>query len=421
MSARTVARRTLRSAAATAVVAAVAGTVLMPLSASATESGPKGLKITMGAPAPSGPLTRGGAVETFELSVSNPSDKAAPFHPWMLGNPTGASPLQKSDVVFKVEAVKAPATESAIGQQDGEWQGLFFPVGKKVSDGFEIPAGAEMTWKVTIGFGKSYPTTNGDFRLVASSFENELPAGEQPSLTFKTDKPVKAGTLETKFKNVNACKGIDPLRCREMDLSYRLTGDGEFNTALVTRLSALFAPATDKSGLQVEALVGGTWKELATDGGFDFTLPQIEKGFSAASGERVVHLRAKLGPKTEVKKETAVELTAYVFLAEGNDSPFTTAKTEFRLAPSTPDTKPTTPAPTSAAPTTPASAAPATAVPASSAPATAGNAPAATGSLAHTGSDSRTGLYSGLAAVLIGLGGAAAWLGARRRGGVTRG
>ncbi|MFE3284285.1 hypothetical protein ACFXJJ_14340, partial [Streptomyces sp. NPDC059233] len=80
------------TAAATAVVAAVAGSVLMPLSAYAApaEAGNQhALKITMGAPAPSGPLTRGGAAQTFELTVANPSDKPHSFHPWILGTPAG--------------------------------------------------------------------------------------------------------------------------------------------------------------------------------------------------------------------------------------------------------------------------------------------------------------------------------------------
>ncbi|WP_204357873.1 LPXTG cell wall anchor domain-containing protein [Streptomyces sp. ICC1] len=60
----------------------------------------------------------------------------------------------------------------------------------------------------------------------------------------------------------------------------------------------------------------------------------------------------------------------------------------------------------------------ATTTPVASATPTAANTPAATGALAHTGSDSNTGLYTGLAGALIALGGAAAWLGARRRNAV---
>ncbi|MFE4260392.1 hypothetical protein [Streptomyces sp. NPDC056883] len=187
MSARTAA--VLRNASAAFVVAAIAGTVLMPLSAHADESNPKALKTTMSAPAPSGPLARGGATETFELTVANTTDKVSSYHPWMiLETPGSTVKLQESDVVFKVEAVSAPETTSSIGQQDGGWQGLFRPAaaGNGGDAGFEIPAGGKLTWKVTMGLGKSYPANTGDFTLRSSSYKNEIADGGEASLTFKT-------------------------------------------------------------------------------------------------------------------------------------------------------------------------------------------------------------------------------------------
>ncbi|MFJ6052411.1 LPXTG cell wall anchor domain-containing protein [Streptomyces sp. NPDC092307] len=407
---------TFRTASAAVVAAAIAGTVLMPLSAHATEGNPGALKTTMSAPVPSGPLTRGGAAETFELTVTNTTDKVSSYHPWMLLDPTGASPLQKSDVVYKVEPLSAPATEYKIGQQDGEWQGMFHPAGKP-SEGFEIPAGGKMTWKLTIGLGKSYPTTNGDFKLRASSYSAEISEANAASLTFKTDPAVKTGKLESSFKNVGACKVPSP-QCQEMDLTYRLTGDGEFGEALATNLNLGFDSNAEHPNLQVEALVDGKWVGYGTTDPYNFKLPTIPKGFSAAAGERVLHLRTSFGPHTDFKKATTVKLQATIGLAEGNTYQFAGADTQFQL---TPATTPTTPAPTSPAPTTPAPTSPAPTSPAATTPApattalTTANAPAATGSLAHTGSDSNTGLYTGLAGALIALGGAVAWLGARRR------
>ncbi|MGW8778800.1 LPXTG cell wall anchor domain-containing protein [Streptomyces sp. NPDC055796] len=421
MSARTTTRRTLRSAAATAVVAAVAGTVLMPLSAYAApaeDGNHNALKMTMSAPVPSGPLTRGGATETFELTATNTTDKPSSFHPWLLLDGAGASPLQQSDVVFKVEGVTAPATESLIGQQDGEWQGMFHPAGKSGGEGFEIPAGAKMTWKVTIGLGKSYPTTNGDFTLRATSYAGEVAQSGIASLAFKTDPSVKTGKLETSFKNVGDCKGVPALQCREMDLSYRLTGDGEFNTALRTSLGVNFGTDVKVPNLQLEMLVDGKWQGVSTADPYNFTLPTIPKGFSAASGERVLHLRTSFGPNTDYKKATDVTLQAGVGLAEGNTYDFAGAETKFQLAPATATTSPS-PTPSKSATTQPSASPSASA--SSSATAVAANtttntkATGASGSLAQTGADSNTGLYSGLAAVLVGLGGAAAWLGARRR------
>ncbi|MFZ3471155.1 LPXTG cell wall anchor domain-containing protein [Streptomyces sp. 4.24] len=415
MSARTT---TLRAASAAAVVAAIAGTALVPVTAQAAEGNPKALKTTMSAPVPSGPLTRGGAAETFELTVANTTDKTSSYHPWMLLDPTGASPLQQNDVVYKVEAVNAPATEYNIRQQDGEWQGHFRPAGQNGDEGFEIAAGAKMTWKVTIGLGASYPTTNGDFTLRASSYANEIAEGGEGSLTFKTGPETKTGKLESAYKNVGACKDIAGLQCREMDLTYRLTGDGAFGTALNTRVNTSFDGV--KAELQLEALVDGKWKNLGTAGDeHNFNLPQIPKGFSAASGERVVHLRARLGEWTQVKKTIDINLQTEIGLAEGNTYGFAGAEGTFQLSPATAPT-PTAPttAPASPKPTAPAPTGSATTTPVASATPTAANTPAATGALAHTGSDSNTGLYTGLAGALIALGGAAAWFGARRRNAV---
>ncbi|MFD7839632.1 hypothetical protein [Streptomyces sp. NPDC059761] len=420
MSARIATRRTLRSAAATAVVAAVAGTVLMPLSAYAAPAAENlhALKITMGAPAPSGPLTRGGATETFELTVANPSDKPHSYHPWMIGTPAGASPLQQTDVTFKVEGVTAPATESSIGQQDGEWQGMFHPAGKGASEGFEIPAGGKLTWKVTIGLGKNYPTNDGDFALRATSYQNEVAEGGSPSLTFKTDPAVKAGKLETSFKNVGDCKGVPALQCREMDLSYRVTGDGAFDTALYSWLDLSFGSDVKVPNLQLWTLVDGKWEGLSTADPANFMLPTIPKGFSAASGERVLHLRASFGPNTDFKKATDVTLHAGVSLPEGNTYEFSGADTKFQLTPPTATTSPA-PTPSKSATAQPSTSPSPSASASASATAVVANsntkATGATGSLAHTGADSNTGLYAGLAAALVALGGAAAWLGARRR------
>ncbi|MGW2993948.1 hypothetical protein ACWDA9_19990, partial [Streptomyces sp. NPDC001193] len=407
MSARTITRRTVRSAAATAVVAAVAGTVLMPLSAYAAPAAENlhALKITMGAPAPSGPLTRGGATETFELTVSNPADKPSSFHPWILLEGAGASPLQQSDVTFKVEGVTAPATESFIGQQDGEWQGMFHQAGKPLGDGFEIPAGAKLTWKVTMGLGKSYPTTNGDFKLTATSYTGEVADDGAASLTFKTEPSVKKGKLETAFKNVGDCKGVPALQCREMDLSYRLTGDGEFGTALRTSVGVNFGTNVKVPNLQLEMLVDGKWQGVNTSDPYNFDLPTIPKGFSAAAGERIVHLRTSLGPNTDFKKATDITLQSGIGLAEGNTYEFAGSETKFQLAPATTATSPS-PTPSKSATTQP-STSPSPSASASATAVVAANsntkATGATGSLASTGADSNTALYSGLAAVLVGL------------------
>ncbi|WP_030298670.1 LPXTG cell wall anchor domain-containing protein [Streptomyces katrae] len=418
MSARTATRRTLRSAAATAVVAAVAGTVLMPLSAYAApaEDNHHALKITMGAPVPSGPLTRGGATETFELTATNTTDKPSSFHPWILGTPTGSKPLEKADVIFKVEGVTAPATDSFIGQQDGEWQGMFHPAGKS-GEGFEIPAGAKLTWKVTIGLTKSYPSIDGDFALRATSYQGEVAQGGDATLVFKAEQTVKTPTLETWFDQINPCQDKTPeYQCREMDLRYRATGDGEFGTALATYLeNQVKGGAPEDADLRYQLQVDGQWKDLSQKDGY--RLPDIAKGFGKASGERKVHLRVKVGPNAKLAKETTAILYAPVRPADDNTFAFATAEARFQIAPATATTSPS-PTPSKSATTqpstspSPSASSSATAVAAAT---TNTKATGASGTLAQTGADTNTGLYSGLAAVLVALGGGAAWLGARRR------
>ncbi|MFE4265458.1 LAETG motif-containing sortase-dependent surface protein, partial [Streptomyces sp. NPDC056883] len=368
----------------------------------------------------SGPLTRGGATETFELTVANTTDKVSSYHPWMLLNTPGSTmTLQQSDVVYKVEAVNAPATESKIGQQDGEWQGLFYPAGKP-ADGFEIPAGGKLTWKVTMGLGKSYPTNTGDFTLRAASYAGEIAENGESTLTFKTSPAVNPWKLETSFTNVGDCEGSKGSDCREMELHYRVNGTNTFDYGLATRVELNFPNAV--TPYQARVKVNGAWKDLGEVS--NFMLPVIPKGFGNASGEHVVRLQIAIG-STSPQKAAKVGVHASVGYAEGNDRPFAGTETTIDLSPKTATTPPTTPAPTSPAPTSPAPTTPAptgsaTTAPVTTAPAATttpatSNTPKPTGSLAHTGSDSNTALYSGLAAALIGLGGAVAWFARHRR------
>ncbi|MFI6470345.1 hypothetical protein ACIBL5_08810 [Streptomyces sp. NPDC050516] len=421
MSAR-IAHRLFRPAATAVVVAAVAGTVLLPMSAQAATSddAQRPLVMEMGTPAPNGPLTRGGAAETFELTVSNPTQQAQAFHPWMLGDATGASPLQTNDVTFKVEPVSAPATTYNVGHQDGGWQGYFYPAGKNASAGFDVPANGKLTWKVTIGLGANYPTNDGDFKLTATSLNGEVAQNHQASHTFKADPEIKAGHLKTWFEKKPGSTMDAPNGRQYLDLHYQATGDGVFSSALTTRLQLSYAgPQVKTPAFFVQGLIDGRWQDLKVD--YDsVVLPAVPKGFGSASGVRTLPLRINLGVKTQIKKVTPITAEARVSLASGNTYPFDGATAQFALGPidegTAPTTKPST-KPTgtpSAKPGTSAAAA-GSATPVSAA----GNAnlttTSATGSLAHTGADSNTGLYAGIAAALATLGAAVAWLGARRR------
>ncbi|MFE3627806.1 hypothetical protein [Streptomyces goshikiensis] len=415
---------------ATAVVAAVAGTVLMPLSAYAAPAtgGAPALRIELGAPVPSGPLTRGGATESFDLTVTNPSDKAAPFHPWLLGNLGSPIALKKTDVVFKVDEINAPDTASYIGQQDHGWQGVFYPAGKNLSAGFEVPAGGKLKWKVTVGLGKGYPVNSNAFELRASTTSHELAPDGQASLTLKAAPATgPAAKLSTHFENNGSCDGAndDETRCKQLMLWYRHEGVA-FSSDLVTRLTVKFPGDVKNPDTQVRVMVDGKWTDVHPDRNGDFMLPKMPKDFAGVSADTFA-LQVKLGPKTQITRPTLVTLQAGVALDEKKVEYISTTATDFKLAPAKQaGTKPDQPKAEQSKPAKPAGStttqvsqtASSSAVTPVTAPA--GGTPQASGSLAHTGSDSDTGLYAGLAAVLVALGGAAAWLGARRRGGATR-
>ncbi|WP_405941924.1 hypothetical protein [Streptomyces sp. NBC_00207] len=413
----------VRTAAAIAVVAGVV-TTLLPFSATAASAAPATddhavLRTEMGAPVPSGPLTRGGATESFDLTVKNPTGKAVTYSPWMLLDPTGPSRLQKDDVVFKVEAVDAPATKSSVGQQDGEWQGTFFPASGEPGGekgGFDIPANGKMTWKVTIGLGANYPTNDGDFSLSASSYNNSVAPGGADSHTFKVDPQVKTGELKTWFKQVGSGKDGQEQRAY-LDLNYQATGDGTFDTALATSLS-LSHPGEQEADFRVQALFDGRWQDLKAEDS-RYELPQIPKGFGAADGVRTLPVRVSLGNHSKLTKKTTITMEAEVRHAVGNSSALKTASVRFPLVPfaetvptDTPSTTPST-APSTVPPVQPAVAT-STGSTHVTTTGTATTTTAATGSLATTGAGSSTGLYAGLAAALVVLGAAAAWLGRRR-------
>ncbi|MGW4686707.1 hypothetical protein ACWEPM_17650 [Streptomyces sp. NPDC004244] len=419
MPARTAVRR---SAAATAVVAAVAGTALMPLSAFAAPTGDSGvMKITMSAPAPSGTLKPGGTPGTFELKVTNPSDKVRAFHPWIIGTPAGPSPLQQNDVTFQVEPVgNTPATESSVLKQDVHWQRQLQPTGK--TGGFEVPAGGELTWKVTVGLGASYPTNLGDLTLNVKTPSAELANEGEASLTLKKDPAVEVGELRTWIDGIGACEGSTAPDCRELNVKYNAVGGGKFNTALGTKLE-LGSPDFEAADLQVKAQSDGKWQDIKGDSR-KFTLPVIKEGFGSASGLHSTRVQIKLGPKSKLTKTTQFTMGTEVFLNEGNTYPFTWIKGgSIDLAPAQGTSSPSPSPSTSASPSPSASASASPSASASTTTAAGGTTTGSTGSsgsLASTGANSNTGLYSALAAALVATGGAAVWLGARRRKAASR-
>ncbi|QJT03003.1 hypothetical protein G9272_24215 [Streptomyces asoensis] len=420
MSARSVAARRIRTVAATAVVTAVAGAAFVPATAvAADKAGEHALKMTLGAPTPTGPLKRGGATESMILTVANSSDRAQEFSAWLPGTPDGPSPVLKDSVVFDVTAVDAPATKSAVGRQDGSFQGLFFPATGNAASTFSIPAKTEYTWKVTLGLGASYPTNDGDFTLTAGRLIGDTdddPA--RNTQVFKTDPAITPGKLNVAWEQKTGAVARPGQRA-ELVLNATATGPGEFPAELQRTVSAQqFREGAGHPDFVLEAEVDGKIVKLKEFNDSEWELPAISKGFGASAGTESIKLYLSLGKKSDIKKDTVVPLEALFSMADSWG--FNGARTQVKAGPAlvtTPSGTPSTsPSPSASAS---ASASPSASASSSAATTTGGttggttNTTTATGSLANTGSGG--GLYGALAAALLAVGGAAAWFGTRRR------
>ncbi|MFI1927611.1 MULTISPECIES: hypothetical protein [unclassified Streptomyces] len=421
MSAGSVAARRIRTVAATAVVTAVAGAAFVPATAvAADKAGEHALKMTLGAPAPTGPLKRGGATESMVLTVANSSDKAQDFSAWLPGTPDGPSPVLKDSIVFDVTALDAPATKSAVGRQDGSFQGLFFPATGNAASTFSIPAKTEYTWKVTVGLGASYPTNDGDFTLTAGRLVGDT--DDDPSRNtqvFKIDPAITPGKLNVAWEQKTGAVARPGQRA-ELVLNATATGPGEFPAELQRTVSAQqFRDGAGNPDFILEAEVAGKIVKLKESNDSEWELPAIAKGFGSAKGTESIKLYLSLGEKSDIKKDTVVPLDALFSMADSWG--FNGAETKVKAGPAlvtppsgTPSTTPSASASASASPSASASAS------ASAATTTGGttggttNTTSTTGTLAATGSGGGV-LYGALAAALLAVGGAAAWFGTRRR------
>ncbi|MFD9394378.1 hypothetical protein ACFWBB_27690 [Streptomyces sp. NPDC060000] len=428
MSARSVAARRMRTVAATAVVTAVAGAAFVPATAvAADKAGGHALKMSLGAPTPDGPLKRGGATESMILTVTNSSDKAQDFSAWLPGEPDGPSPVLKDSIVFDVTAIDAPATKSAIGHQDGFFQGEFYPASGKAFSAFSIPAKTEFTWKVTVGLGASYPTNDGDFTLTAGRLVGDIdddPA--RNTVHFKADPQIKPGKLDlTWAKNTDVV--ARPGQRASLTLSTKADGPGEFPAELHRTVSAQdFRDGAGHPDFVLEAKIGGEIVKLKETNDSMWELPTLPKGFGAASGTASIDLYLSLGEHSDIKKDTAVPLEALISMDDSGYFKSSTTKVtagpaEASGSPSATPSGSASPSPSTSAPATPSASASSSAATTTGGTATGGTATggttggttSATGSLANTGSGGV--LYGALAAVLLAVGGAAAWFGTRRR------
>ncbi|POX56703.1 hypothetical protein C3489_02595 [Streptomyces sp. Ru71] len=432
MSARLTAARRLHTAAATAVVLTVAGAAFLPAAAGAAEQQPAGkpLTMTLGKPAPDAPLSRGGATASMTLTVSNSSDQPQDFSAWLLGEADGPAPIQSDSVVLDVSALNAPATKTFVGGQDGGWQGMFYPSSGKLGDGFSVPAKGELTWKVTVGLDRNYPTNDGDLTLTASpvtGFEKIDADKSRNTAVFRTDPQIRPGELNTTWNWDR--KVARPGQWAGLTLNTAATGPGEFPRELRRTIVVRPLYVTTHHDFLLEAELGGKRVRLEKTDLDTWELPPLPKGFGSSSGTASVKLYLGLGDHSDIVEDSVVHVRAIYSM--GGTYDFAESATEVEAGPA--QTTPTTPPPGTASPSPSASPTPTstpTGTPSATASATAtagagtsgttgtgtgtGTSATVTGSMASTGSGS-TGPLAAAAAALVALGAAAAFLGARRR------
>ncbi|SEK78967.1 hypothetical protein [Streptacidiphilus jiangxiensis] len=198
-------RKTTLTAAAVAALSVGAAVVPAAANASTTASGPQpAVKITLGAPAPHGPLLPGGSAETFTITATNTTGKAQAFEPTLLGKAQGALGLIRSDVKLGVTAVHAPATALTLGPQDGGILGAIMPKGGKVFDSyFTLPAHASYTWKVSVAAGATWQANDNALRLSVDTLtpDQRITAGQ--TLTLKVGRTPTGGPVTVSFKGAS--------------------------------------------------------------------------------------------------------------------------------------------------------------------------------------------------------------------------
>ncbi|MFK4227762.1 LPXTG cell wall anchor domain-containing protein [Streptomyces sp. NPDC019890] len=412
-----------RLASAAFTVAAAVGATLVPLTAHAAPVGSgTPLTIELGAPAPAGPLTRGGASETFSFTVKNSSDKPVDFQPWLVGDTDGASPIAAKHIVFDVQPVNAPATDEYVSQQGTGAQGVFKPADKSQGSSFSVPAKGELSWKISIGLGKNFPSNNGNLKLTAADLDEHTKPEQDDTLVLETSPKINAAPAAM-WMRTDKDAPIKPGLWGNVDLFHQLKGDGTFDTDLATTIEVAEEPGAtgEIPELSIEEWIGNGMvikAEKVPGVQNRWKLGDIPKSYFTDKGKlhRYI-LRVRVLDFKGIQKPVKLTLRASTSLTEGNTMPFLEAAGRITVAPERGTTPPS--AEPSATPTTQPSATPSASVtPSASASAVAvgANTPVTTtGALASTGS-SRTTWYAAIAAVaLIAAGGVLTALRLRRR------
>ncbi|WUH92106.1 hypothetical protein OG900_19660 [Streptomyces sp. NBC_00433] len=329
-------------------------------------------------------MNRGSGTNSFVLTVTNTTGTTQPFagNALVWPNGSGPSPIEVGQIHTEVTPVSAPATDLAV---EGQMPGLiaaFFPHGgNRLTSSFQIPAGADYSWKITVGAAADFPGNDDGLDVEISSAQVHFDIG--PALPD--------GHVTEKFDHAAT---VTPRKPGETTLTLSNGAGGKFTSPLRTRIYLDSAVP----GLKLQYRSGGKWVPATTvEDGSLWMLPEIPAGFAY----RQTHsfpLRFTLEGQPAGPRDVSV----YAQLILGDALSGTNAQTTLHLTSAAKPTSTPTSAPSSAPASAPAPAPSAAVKTSGSQGATSGSSTPDT-QLAHTGS-SHTGLLAGLAGLLAATG-----------------
>ncbi|MGW3241616.1 hypothetical protein [Streptomyces sp. NPDC001070] len=285
-------------------------------------------------------VARGQNIQTFTLTVTNPSDAAQDYTGLVFGIPSGPSPILGSQILFEAAPVTAPATDVKAAQEDQSAMIGFFPHGGKVGDDFSVPAKASISWKITFGFRQDYPLNDDGIRLAFDTGRGS------ETVHFNVPPAQADGKLTGVFgPKATVARGKPGQTWYEVDNN----AGGQFDVPLRTLISV----ADPVPGLGLDVLSNGHWVKAQTAGSRQWALPEIPKGFSHGQKNRYdLRFTVPSTPGTGKARDLGVQI--FTGLSKGNTAPIVDTEGAIHYDPkpaavSTPTPSPTTSASTAAA------------------------------------------------------------------------
>ncbi|MFG1810110.1 hypothetical protein [Streptomyces sp. NPDC049040] len=220
-------------------------------------------------------MTRGNGTNSFTVTVTNTSSTTQPFTGDALvwpGN-SGPSPLEIDQVRTQVTPIHAPATDVSVDGQNPGMNVVFFPHGGTATSGFQIPAGAGYSWRVTISAAADFPGNDDGLDIDLKSIVSEVVAPGH--VHFAVGPALPDGHLTERF---NHSVTVSPGAPGKTTLSLYDGAGGTFTSPLSTMVEVESAA----SGLSLEYRSGsGTWKPATVvESGRSWLLAPVPAGFA---------------------------------------------------------------------------------------------------------------------------------------------